>query len=107
MAREKKFIREEQSGEFTVIRIPGIEGTKLKMKYRRFCDVIELDGLPARRFYFTLWIEADEDGRFLRAKISKTGGGDEDSARGGEWYAPVRDREISIIGNHIIREFVE
>lgn len=105
--REKKFTTEYEGG-YTILSIPSVQGKLLKPEYRnRFFDMLSIPGLPMVRFYFQMWLTSDADGNFLQAKVQKVGGANSDSARGGEWYEALRQREVSLIGNYIIENCFE
>lgn len=105
--REKKFSTEYDGG-YTILRIPSVQGKLLKPQYRNhFFDMLSIPGLPMVRFYFQMWLISDADGGFLQAKVQKVGGANSDSARGGEWYEALRQREVSLIGNYLLANCFE
>ena len=105
--RVKKFVVEYDKEHYTVLTIPQLTGKRVKKKFQSYYDMVNIQGLPLVKYYFMLWIFADEEGNFVCAKARKVGGADCDGARGGEWYEHLRQREVSLIGNYIINNCME
>lgn len=105
--RAKKFVVEHDAEHYTVLQIPKLTGKLVKKRFQSFCDMVNIQGLPLVKYYFTLWIIVDDAGKFVCAKAQKVGGADCDGARGGEWYEYLTQREVSLIGNYIINNFME
>lgn len=103
----KKFVVEYDKEHYTVLSIPQLTGKRVKRKFQDYYNLLTLQGLPLTKYGFMLWIIVDEDGNFVCAKIRKEGGVDSYDARGEGWYEELRQREVSLIGNYIIRNCME